>query len=165
MESFVIPNPRRVAVIESEADIARSPEDVFDYCSDPTNEPQWNVKMKDVQKLTEGPFGIGARYRMKFVFGPTVMSECVRLERPNVWEMLGGSRVMRSGWRGRVLPSPAGAHLVLRMELELRGLLAHATPLLRRRMRPELERDIATIKATLQGAERPPERPRGAEAG
>jgi hypothetical protein len=29
------------------------------------------------------------------------------------------------------------------------------TPLLRHRMRPELERDIATIKATLPGAEPP----------
>jgi uncharacterized protein YndB with AHSA1/START domain len=164
MESFVIPNPRRIVVIESEADIARSPEDVFDYCSDPANEPQWNVKMKGVQKLTEGPFGIGTRYRMEFVSGPPVTSECVRLERPNVWEMLGGSRVMRSGWRGRVLPSPAGARLVLRMEIELRGLLALGTPLLRRRMRPELERDIATIRATLERAGGPPERPPGAEA-
>jgi hypothetical protein len=164
METFVIPNPGRVAVIESETDIARSPEDVFDYCSDPTNEPEWNVKMKGVEKVTDGPLGIGTRYRMEFVSGPPVTSECVRLERPNVWELFGGSRVMRSGWRGRVLPSPAGAHLVLRMEIELRGLLALATPVLRRRMRPELDRDIATIKATLEGAGRPPERPPGAEA-
>jgi hypothetical protein len=162
--TFVIPDPRRVAVIECEADIARSPEDVFDYCSDPMNEPRWNVKMKGVEKLTDGPLGIGTRYRMDFVSGPPVMSECVRLERPSVWEMFGGSRVMRSGWRGRVLASPGGAHLVLRMEIELRGLLALATPLLRRRMRPELERDIATVKATLEGAGRPPERPPGAEA-
>jgi hypothetical protein len=148
-------------VIESEADIARSPEDVFDYCSDPMNEPQWNVKMKGVEKVAGGPFAIGTRYRMEFVTGPPVMSECVRLERPSVWELLGGSRVMRSGWRGRVLPSPGGAHLVLRMEIELRGPLKLGTPLLRRRMRPELERDIATIKATLEGAVGPPEpRPR-----
>src|SRR6266498_4627789 len=164
METFVIPNPRRVAVIESEADIARSPEDVFDYCSDPMNEPRWNVKMKGVEKLTGGPFGVGTRYRMEFVSGPPVLSECVRLERPSVWELFGGSRVMRSGWRGRVRAGPAGTHLVLRMEIELRGLLALATPLLRRRMRPELERDVATIKETLEAADRPPQRPPGAMA-
>lgn len=164
MESFVIPHPRRVAVIESEAEIVRSPEDVFDYCSDPMTEPQWNIRMKSVEKLTDSPFGIGARYRMEFRSGPPVISECVRLERPAVWEMLGESRVFRSGWRGRALPSPAGARLVLRMEIELRGLLALGTPLLRRRMRPEPERDIATIKATLEGAETPPEQHPGAEA-
>jgi uncharacterized protein YndB with AHSA1/START domain len=163
-ETFVIPNPRRVAVIESETDIARSTEDVFDYCSDPTNEPQWNIKMKGIEKLTEGPLSVGTRYRMEFVSGPPVMSECVRLERPGVWEMLGESRIMRSGWRGRVLASTAGAHLVLRMEIELRGLLGLAAVFLRRRMRPELERDIATIKATLEGAERASKRLRRHEA-
>jgi hypothetical protein len=164
MDGFVIPNPRRVAVIESEADIARSPDDVFDYCSDPANEPAWNVKMKRVERLTDGPLGVGTRYRMEFVSGPPVTSECVHLERPNVWELFGASRVMRSGWRGRVLPSATGAHLTLRMEIELRGLLALATPLLRRRMRPELDRDIASIKATLEGAGGPPEQPRGARS-
>jgi uncharacterized protein YndB with AHSA1/START domain len=163
-ETFVIPNPRRVAVIESETDIARSTEDVFDYCSDPTNEPQWNIKMKGIEKLTEGPLSVGTRYRMEFVSGPPVMSECVRLERPSVWEMLGESRIMRFGWRGRVLASTAGAHLVLRMEIELRGLLGLAAVFLRRRMRPELERDIATIKATLEGAERASKRLRRHEA-
>jgi uncharacterized protein YndB with AHSA1/START domain len=88
MDTFVIPEPGRVAVIEVEADIARPPEDVFDYCSDPMNEPQWNVKMKGVEKVTDGPFGIGTQYRMEFGFGPPVISECVRLERPSVWELV-----------------------------------------------------------------------------
>jgi hypothetical protein len=55
-----------------------------------------------------------------------------------------------------VLPTADGAHLMLRMEIQLRGLLGLAAPLLRRRMRPELERDIATIKARLEGAGPPP---------
>jgi hypothetical protein len=67
-----------------------------------------------------------------------------------VWELVGRSKVMTSGWRGRVLPSGDGARLLLRMELQLHGPLGLATPLLRRRMRPELERDIATIKANLE---------------
>jgi hypothetical protein len=36
------------------------------------------------------------------------------------------------------------------MELQLHGPLGLATPLLGRRMRSELERDIATIKANLE---------------
>jgi hypothetical protein len=42
------------------------------------------------------------------------------------------------------------------MEIQLRGLLGFAAPVLRRQMRPELERDIATLKARLEGTERPP---------
>ncbi len=157
MTSSVIASKRgRLAVIEAEADIQRSPEDVFDYCSDHTHEPEWNTKMKAVEKLTDAPMGVGARYRMEFTSAPSVVSECVRFERPSVWEMVGRSRAMRSGWRGRVLPEGDGAHLLLRMEIQLRGLLGLAAPLLRRRMRPELERDIATIKARLEAVEPSP---------
>jgi hypothetical protein len=39
----VIPPTRgRTVVIEAQADIQPSAEGVFDYCSDPTHEPQWN---------------------------------------------------------------------------------------------------------------------------
>jgi hypothetical protein len=156
LETSVVPVKRgRLAVIEAEADVQRSPEEVFDYCSDHAHEPEWNSKMKGVEQLTEGPIGVGTRYRMEFASAPSVVSECVRFERPSVWEMVGRSRAMRFGWRGRVLPSGDGVHLMLRMEIQLRGLLGLAAPLLRRRMRPELERDIAAIKARLEGVEPP----------
>jgi hypothetical protein len=93
---------------------------------------------------------------MEFTSGPAVISECVRFERPSVWELIGRSRALTSGWRGRVEPRGDGTHLVLRMEIQLRGLLGFAAPVLRRQMRPELERDIATIKARLEGTARPP---------
>jgi diacylglycerol O-acyltransferase / wax synthase len=157
--SVITPKRGRLAVIEAAVDIQRSPEDVFDYCSDHTHEPEWNIKMKHVAKLTDTPIGVGTRYRMQFTSAPAVISECVRFERPSVWEMVGRSRAMTFGWRGRVLPSAGGAHLLLRMEIQLPRLLGLAAPLLRRRMRPELERDIATIKARLEGAGPPPPGP------
>ena len=148
--SVITPKRGRTAVIEAQADIQRAAEEVFDYCSDHTHEPEWNIKMTKVEQLTEGPVGVGTRYRMEFTSAPSVISECVRFERPSVWEMVGRSKVMTSGWRGRVLPRGDGARLLLRMEIQLHGLLGLAAPLLRRRMRPELERDIATIKARLE---------------
>jgi hypothetical protein len=152
LETSVVTAKRgRLAVIEVEADIQRSPEDVFDYCSNHAREAEWNVKMKDVAKLTDGPIGVGTRYRMEFTLAPSVVSECVRFERPSVWETVGRSKAMRFGWRGRVLPTADGVCLLLRMEIQLPRLLGVAAPLLRRRMRPELERDIATIKANLEG--------------
>jgi hypothetical protein len=148
--SMLAPNRGRLAVLQAEAHIDRSPEAVFDYCSDPIHEPEWNVKMTKVEQLTDGPIGVGARWRMTFASAPSVLSECVRFERPRVWELVGRSKVMTSGWRGRVLPSGDGARLLLRMELQLHGPLGLATPLLGRRMQPELERDIAAIKANLE---------------
>jgi hypothetical protein len=62
LETSVIgPKRGRLAVIEAEADIQRSPEEVFDYCSDHAHEPEWNIKMTDVAKLTHAPIGLGRR--------------------------------------------------------------------------------------------------------
>jgi Polyketide cyclase / dehydrase and lipid transport len=155
METSVnTPTRGPVAVIEVEADIRKSPEEVFDYASDPAREAEWNIRMKRVVKLTDGPVGVGARYRMEFTQGPPAISECVRFERPSLWELLGGSRIISSGFSGRVETSGDRSHLLLRMEIRPRGPLRLALPLLRRRMQRELDRDIATIKGMLESAER-----------
>jgi hypothetical protein len=110
--------------------------------------------MKRVVKLTDGPVGLGARYQMEFTQGPTAISECVRFEPPSLWDLVGGSKIISSRFSGRVEPSGDRSHLLLRMEIRPRGPVWLALPLLRRRMRRELERDIATIKAKLESAER-----------
>ena len=43
-----------MAVLENAIDIARSPLEVFDYCSDLCNEREWSPGyVKDVQRLTD----------------------------------------------------------------------------------------------------------------
>jgi hypothetical protein len=54
----------------------------------------------------------------------------------------------------KVLSRKAGRPNLRRADRAL--LLGFAAPVLRRRMRPELERDIATIRAKMEGTERPP---------
>jgi hypothetical protein len=139
-------------VIEAEADIRRLAEEVFDYASDPATEPEWNIRVKHVQKLTVGPLRVGARFRMAFTHGPAANSECVRFERPRYWEHAGGSKILSSGFSGRVVPKDGSSHLVLRMQLRPRGPLRLALPLVRRRMQLELARDVITIKARLEDA-------------
>ena len=148
---MIVPRHGRVAVIEVEADIRRSPQDVFDYASDPTNEPQWNMRMTRVEDLTCRSVGVGSRYRMTFTAGPAATSEVVRFEPPTNWQQLGGSKILSSSFEGRVTASGGGSHLVLRMEIQLRGPLGWALPRVRRRMQRELERDIAAIKTRLEG--------------
>ena len=113
--------PGGVAVIEVEADIRRPAEEVFDYASHPANEPEWNIRLKRVQKLTGGPVGVGARYRMEFTQGPAAISECVRFERPDAWEHAGGSKIISSGFSGRAVPRGEHSHLLLRMQIRPRG--------------------------------------------
>jgi hypothetical protein len=35
---------------------------VFDYCSDNRNELEWNPSAISIEKLTDGPVGLGTKY-------------------------------------------------------------------------------------------------------
>jgi uncharacterized protein YndB with AHSA1/START domain len=142
-------------VVEAGVDIRRSPQDVFDFCSDPSHEPEWNPMMRRVVKLTDGPVGVGARYMTEFVHGPSMVMECIHYERPRAWSLTGNSRALKAAGSGRVVPTAEAAHLAMRMELEPHGLLKLATPVLRRRMELMLQRDLDNIKVQLEAEERP----------
>lgn len=71
---------RRTVVIEVVIDIARPAEAVFGYCSDHTNEIEWNPAMRRVAKITDGPVGVGTRYEMQFLPGRPIVAECVRFD-------------------------------------------------------------------------------------
>jgi len=86
-------------VIEAEADIRRSAEEVFDYASDPANEPEWNIRVKRIRKLTGGPVGVGARYRMEFT----------RVLLPSASACASNARAFGSTPAGRRSSAPASA--------------------------------------------------------
>ena len=156
---------RRTVLIEAAIDIGRPAEAVFGYCSDHTHEIEWNPAMRRVTKLTDGPIGAGTRYEMEFLPGRPIIGECVRFDPPASWTVAGSANGMRSSFSGRVTPVPAGARLVLRMQIETRRLLRAALPLLRRRMPRNLQRDITRIKAKLEGQAEPRLSPSEALAG
>ena len=87
-------------VVEVEVDISRPPEQVFDYCSDPGREPEWNPLMKPSKKITDGPLGVGSRYATEFVKGPPMVMECVGYERPSAWSLVGRSSALTAGGGG-----------------------------------------------------------------
>ena len=46
-------------LIENTIEIARTPEDVFDYLSDLGNEVRWNPDCLSMEQLTDGPSASG----------------------------------------------------------------------------------------------------------
>ncbi len=52
-----------MARVEGEITIWRPVEVVFDYVADQTNEPQYNPNMLRAEKVTDGPIGVGTRFR------------------------------------------------------------------------------------------------------
>jgi uncharacterized protein YndB with AHSA1/START domain len=80
-------------VIENTVEIARSPEDVFDYLSDQGNEIHWNPDCISMEKLTPGPVGVGTRFRAKWKQGPVVFTEVTTYERPRTWTYENGGMI------------------------------------------------------------------------
>lgn len=81
------------AVIEWTTEIARTPEEVFDYPSDQGNEVRWNPDCVSMERLTDGPVGVGTRFRAKWKQGPVVLPEVTTYERPRTWTYRNGGSV------------------------------------------------------------------------
>ena len=93
----------RALSYRTEAVIRRPPEDVFDYCSDLRTELQWNPKAKYVEKLTDGPVGVGTRSRAQWSNSGPATVEVVQVDRPRRWETHATARGMGVRFKA---PSP-----------------------------------------------------------
>ena len=81
------------AVIENTIDIARAPDEVFDYLVDMRHELEWNPDVVAMEKVTDGPIGVGTRYRAKWKQSGLLDVECTRYERPRTWTYVNGGPV------------------------------------------------------------------------
>jgi uncharacterized protein YndB with AHSA1/START domain len=54
-----------VVTVEGEIVIDRPPDEVFDFVADQRNEPRYNPRMRHVEQLSEGPIGLGTRFRAR----------------------------------------------------------------------------------------------------
>jgi carbon monoxide dehydrogenase subunit G len=52
-----------VIKVEREIVVDRPPEEVFAYLSDPDNIPEWQSGVLEARKDSQGPMGVGARWR------------------------------------------------------------------------------------------------------
>jgi hypothetical protein len=82
-----------MTVIRNSVVIGCTPEEAFDYLSDHRSELDWNPKCEAMEKVTEGPVGMGTRYRAKWQSSPYVELETVRYERPRSWTMHNGGPI------------------------------------------------------------------------
>jgi hypothetical protein len=85
-----------VTLIKGEIVIERRVEDVFDFVSDERNEPRYNPQMTFVEQVSDGPIGLGSRFRAVVRSGGRPVSmeiEFTAFERPARL----GSRATMSG--------------------------------------------------------------------
>jgi hypothetical protein len=132
--------------------IGRSPEDVFDFCSDLRSELRWNPKVKYVEKLTDGPVGVGTRYRGRWAnSGPTAV-EVVQFDRPRRWETIATARGMGVRFRGTVADATPGARYSASLELRPKGLAWLIAPLALLVMRRQDQQNMHRIREALESS-------------
>jgi uncharacterized protein YndB with AHSA1/START domain len=138
-------------IVENGVEIARSPEDVFDYLTDITKELEWNPQTRRVEKLTPGEIGAGTRFDAEWIKGNPTIVEYVLFERPTAWASIARSRRLDARAEGRVAPTERGSRVVIRTELRPKGLLALLLPVMRRTMRRREEENLARVRTILEG--------------
>ena len=147
-----------MARIRGSIDIARPVESVFDFVADQRNEPSYNPSMCESLKITDGPIGVGTRFRATILRRGKPLEmviEYTGFDRPRLL----ASRTVMPGTlvTGQLSlePIPAGTRFLWDWEVAVQGAARLAGPaigLIGRRQ----ERAIWTaLKQKLEGSAGP----------
>jgi uncharacterized protein YndB with AHSA1/START domain len=142
-----------MAVIESSTVIERNAEDVFDYLSDLRNELEWNPGVESMEKITDGPVGIGTRYLAKWRQSKRIEVECVAFDRPRSWSYTNGGPVSVT-FTAALTPHPTGTSLVVRFDARPHGWMRLAFPVFMQIMKRQERANMVNLKKALEAAER-----------
>jgi carbon monoxide dehydrogenase subunit G len=138
-----------MAVIENSVQINRSPEEVFDYCVDLRNELEWNPDVQSMEKVTDGPIGVGSKFLAKWKQSEQVEVECTRFNRPHGWTHVNGGP-LAVVFDAAVTPQGAGSQLAVRFDARPNGLLKLIFPVLLQVLKRAEQRNMQCIKHALE---------------
>jgi carbon monoxide dehydrogenase subunit G len=140
-----------MAVIHSQVEIARAPEDVFDYVVDMTNELKWNPGVQSMEKLTEGPAGAGTKYLAKWKQSGKIEVHCVEAERPRKVRFVNGGPI-EVDLAVTLEATPQGTRLDARFDAKPRGLFRLVFPIFLMVMRRQEAANMLNLKKALERA-------------
>ena len=81
-------------VMQNSVEIHRPPEQVFDELVDLRSELKWNPDVQSMEKITEGPIGVGTQFRAKWKQSGYIICECTAFDRPRHWAYHNGGPVV-----------------------------------------------------------------------
>ena len=139
-----------MTVISNTVVIRCSPEETFDYLSDLRNELEWNPDMASVEKLTDGPVGVGTRYRAKWRSAPTsLVVETTAYDRPHSWSAHNGGPVEVT-LTARLVPVAEGTRLETDFDAMPHGPFRLVFPLFVRKLRRVEAANMGHIREILE---------------
>ncbi len=118
-----------MTVIENQTRVRCTPEELFDYCVDIRNELEWNPTANSMEKLTDGPVGVGTKFLARWKGAPSAIEvTCLEFERPHRWVHGNGGPIAVT-FTGTVEPVDGGSLLRARFDARPRGWFRLVFPL------------------------------------
>jgi uncharacterized protein YndB with AHSA1/START domain len=147
-----------MAPIVSSVEIARRPEEVFQYVADLSRMPEWQESAVEVRLEGGGPPAVGSRVLVTRRVGRRERQgtgEVTDYSPPRTWGARGIDGPVRTIYNGTVEPLDGGAQsrVTIELDFEGHGIGKLLVPLVvRRRAQTEMPRNMRTLKARLESA-------------
>jgi uncharacterized protein YndB with AHSA1/START domain len=113
-----------MAPIVTSTEIARSPDEVFRYVTDPSRLAEWQESVVSSRTEESGPPRVGTRVVQTRRMGPreaTMTSELTEITPPTSWRVRGVDGPVRGMVKGTVEPLEEGARSRVTIELDFEG--------------------------------------------
>jgi uncharacterized protein YndB with AHSA1/START domain len=113
-----------MSAIVSRIEIARPPDEVFAYVSDPSHFPEWQYDVVNVRVDAGSPSGVGSRFTTTRRIGgtqQTMTQEVTEINAPRSWTVRGVGGPIRPNAKVTVDPLNAGAGSRVTFELDFEG--------------------------------------------
>jgi uncharacterized membrane protein len=145
--------------VEGEIVINRPVEEVFDFVADERNEPRYNSRIRGAEQITQGPIGVGTRFRAETVsIGRPVgmVIELTGYQRPR--RIVESVHMASMDLHGGLTFEPVadGTRMRWSWELEPRGILRLLRPMVARLGRSQEQRIWTGLKRLLEDQKTPP---------
>ena len=118
-----------MAMIENTVLLPCPPEEAFDYLVDLRSELEWNPDAVSMEKITDGPIGVGTIFRAKWKQGPAAEVRCARYERPTRWSYF-SEGPLTIDFDATLREEAGGTRLRVRFGVTPKGWMRLAFPLL-----------------------------------
>jgi uncharacterized protein YndB with AHSA1/START domain len=153
-----------VAPIVSEVDVARPPDEVFRYVTDPSRFGEWQSDVVSAHIEGDGPPTVGSLCIMTRRIGGrdrTSTSEITELSPPRAWAIRGIDGPIRANVTVIVDPLQDGtqAHVAIHLDFEGFGIGKLIVPVVVREAHKEVPQSCQKLKARLESGSGDPAQP------
>ena len=139
--------------VEKTGVVDRPIEEVFAFLGDQQNAPRWQAGLVEVKRVTEGPPGIGTKHTLVRTFMGRRMeasNEYVAYEPGKLitFKSTSGPVAFEASYLFQAVAG--GTQVTSRIEMDAKGFMSLAEPLIARGLRREMDEAFVTLKGLFE---------------